>query len=92
MGRDDGGQVTQICVGGMNGSLEHPQRGVPNAATLGDMESPVNKKQARLFLIHWALHIASSDLTVCVSLCGSVAKNIPRNRCVRQSGTRVQYH
>ena len=40
-------QITQICASGMNGLLEPPQRGVPNAATLGDMESLVDKKQAR---------------------------------------------
>jgi hypothetical protein len=46
-------QIKQIYADGMQGSLEPPQRGVPNAATLGNMESPVNEKQASLFFIIW---------------------------------------
>jgi hypothetical protein len=53
MDADTNPQITQICADWMKGSLEPPQRGVPNAATLGDMESPVDKKQASLFFIIW---------------------------------------
>jgi len=63
-------QITQIYADGMQGSIEPLLRGVPNAATLGDMESPMNKKQASLFFIMWVSHIAPSDpCRLCQSVC-----------------------